>query len=101
MTTKFVSKEDAIRFMATVGNFKAEKVKEEPELKILGMEMLLLTSETTPEEDKEEIRSHISSQEGFSATNSRGEEILFVVSPFRDGWDCWVIDPLSGYSIRI
>jgi len=45
------------------------------------------------------IGSLNSESEVYELLNSKGETCRISVSPFRDGWDLWLIAP-NGYAVR-
>jgi len=80
--------------------FDPSKAEEAPDLKVQGLDALLLEDDDTPESVKKEIRDQINAQKGFKVQTEKGE-IQFVIGPFRDGFDCWFVDSKTGYAVRI
>ena len=100
MTTKFNSVKEAKGHLAAIFGFNPSKAEEVSDLKVYGMDTILLEDESTSEEIKKSIRDRIEAQKGFKVQTTKGE-LQFVIGPFRDGFDCWVIDPKTGISMRI
>jgi hypothetical protein len=100
MTTKFESIDEAKIYLSKIFYFDPSKIEEDSNLKVSGMDFFLLESEDIPEEVKKSIIEQFDAQKGFRVQASVGE-ILFVIGPFRDGFDCWVINPETGLSVRV
>lgn len=100
MTTKFDSIDHAKEHLAALCGFDFLKAEEVSDLKVYGMDAILLEDENVPEEIKKDIHDRIEAQKGFKVQTIEGE-IQFVISPFRDGFDCWVVDPKRGIAVRI
>lgn len=99
MSTTFLSMEEARGYLlARLGLDKAE-IKEEPELKALGMEGFLLDDPDTPEEIKKSIQAKLNAQKGFSVEGPKGI-VKFVIGPFRNGFDCMVFGE-NGIGFRL
>lgn len=101
MSTTFSSMEQARGYvLACMGlDPNTTEVKEEPELKAVGMEGFLLNDPNTSEEIKKSIQEKIDAQKGFSVTSPKGT-VKFVIGPFRDGFDCMVFGE-SGMGFRL
>ena len=93
MSTEFSSVEEAKSYVAICCELDPNKLvfEEVPNLKVLGMDAMLLDDSDTSEEIKQSIRDRIDAQKGFKFQTPTGEEVKIVIGPFRDGFDCWVI----------
>lgn len=80
--------------------FDPTKAEEVPDLKVEGVDALLLEDDGVPENLKKEIRNQINAQKGYRVQTEKGE-IQFVIGPFRDGFDCWFVDRKTQYALRI
>lgn len=102
MSTTFSSVKQAKGYVLACIGLDPDKaeVKEEPELKALGMEGFLLDDPDTSEEIKKSIQAKLDAQKGFSVESPKGETVRFVIGPFRDGFDCMVFGE-SGMGFRL
>ena len=100
MTTKFDSIDHAKEYLAALCGIDLSKAEEVSELKVYGIDAILLEEENVPEEIKKDIRDRIDAQKGFRVQTVEGE-IQFVIGPFRNRFSCWVIDPKTEVAIRI
>ncbi|MDD2446030.1 MAG: hypothetical protein PHX09_04440 [Clostridia bacterium] len=100
MTTKFDSIKHAKGHLAALCGFDPSKAEEMPDLKVYGMDAILLEDKDVSEEVKKDILNRIEAQKGFKVQTAKGE-MQFAIGPFMDGFDCWIIDPKTGITIRI
>jgi hypothetical protein len=101
MSTQFSSMKEAKGYLLTCMGLdpNTAEVKDEPELKALGMEGFLLDNPDTDEEIKRSIQVKIDAQKGFSVNGPKGI-VKFVIGPFRDGFDCMVFGK-NGIGFRL
>jgi hypothetical protein len=100
MTTKFETVQKAKEYLAVMCGFDSSKAEEVQDLKVYGMAAFLLESDYASEQMKKDIRDQIEAQKGFKVQTAKGE-MQFVIGPFRDGFDCWIVDPETGNARRI
>lgn len=102
MSTTFSSVEQAKGYVLVCMGLdpNTTEIKEEPELKAVGMEGFLLNDPNTSEEIKKTIQEKIDAQKGFSVESPKGGAVRFVIGPFRDGFDCMIFGK-NGMGFRL
>lgn len=90
MSTEFKTVENVKEYIAYSCKIKVEDLKEDNEYIIKKMGEIL---DPSLEKDK-------SSHKSFVFKNHEGKEVRIVVSPFRSGFDCWVVGD-NGWAVRI
>lgn len=102
MTTQFDSPEQAKAAIARMAGLNPDEAEfeENSELKVGGLETLLLDDPDTSEELKAAIRQRIEAQKGYSLKTPEGEDLRIVIGPFRDGFDLWLIAE-NGMGMRL
>jgi hypothetical protein len=101
MSTEFPSPEEAKRYVAACCELDPAKVvfEEVPDLKVGGVETVLLDDPSISEVIKKSIRDRIAAQQAFKFKTPKGD-VTIVIGPFRSGFDCWVVGD-KGYATRL
>lgn len=100
MSSEFGSIEEAKIIVASLMGGDLDTFKEISGVHVRNMGHLLLDDPDTPEETKEQIRKEIDAQKAFTFNTKDGREVKIVISPFRRGFDCWVLTE-KGFAVRI
>lgn len=97
MSTVYESVEEAKRAAARFGgiDYDSAVFKEVPELTVGGPLDHILPAE----EAKKRIVELKKAQKAFKFLNKNGEEVKIVISPFRHGFELWLVGN-NGFSVR-
>lgn len=99
MTMIFRSVDAAKTYAAVLAGVDPSAFEPVPGLQVAGLDSLLLDDPDCPEATKEEIRARLAAQQGFKFQSPAGKAQI-VISPFRDGFDLWLLVP-SGAAVRV
>ena len=61
----------------------------------------VMKSPDTSEELKQQINERHLAQRSFRGTKPDGTTLAITIGPFRNGFECWVIDEESGFCLRL
>ena len=100
MTTTFGSVDDAKECIASMTGAELSSFEEVPNLCVGGMETMLLDSPSVSKEVKASIQARLDAQKGFKLVTPKGQEVQIAIGPFRDGFDCWIVQK-NGMAHRI
>ncbi len=102
MTTQFRSPEEAKGFFFSRCKFPlSEKdLREDSDLKVAGMEAMLLEMDTVPQEEKDQIQAKLDAQKGYVFDTPMGT-FGIVIGPFRNGYELWLINMETGMANRL
>ncbi len=102
MSKCFLSEEAAKSYILLQCGLDPAKteIKEVPGLQTMGLDALLLDDPECSEELKSRIKNKYNAQKGFEVKVPGKGRLRFVIGPFRDGFDCWVLND-NGTALRL
>jgi predicted transport protein len=91
MSTEFKTVESAKKYVAMKCDINIKDIKEEDNKTILQKMGEFLNPNSIRNKDQDKT---------FTFINKEGKTVKILITPFRSGFDCWVVGE-NGWSVRI